>query len=61
MKSKIALLIMITIVLALLVLLFINAIKARQTERAWFIAGAALVIVVAWIVHFVRADFFTYR
>lgn len=59
MKNGVALLFMLAVVLVFLVLLLINAVKARQTEKSWFVAGAILAITIVWIVNFVRADFFT--
>lgn len=54
MRDKVAALIMLTIVLVFLILLLVNNIRAQQTERAWFTAGAMVVIIIAWVLHFVR-------
>ena len=54
MKSKIAMLVALAIALVFLVLLLINNIQTHQIARAWFTGGAILIIVIAWVINFVK-------
>ena len=54
MKDKIISVVMLGVMLTFLVILFIDAIRQRKTQKAWFSAGAILTVGIAWGVNFIR-------
>lgn len=52
--SELIALIALAVVMVCMVCLLIRYVKAGQKSRVWFTAAATLLIVVAWIVQFIR-------
>ena len=57
MKNSMWALVMLGAILVFFVLLLIDAIQARRKAKAWFILCEIAVVVVAWVVNYIRAGF----